>query len=569
MFLKTLTIKSNKGIIREVKFNKGINLIIDESSKRITGNNIGKTTFLKLIDFCLGGDPKDIYIDPETKRDEVKVVKDFLISNEVSVILVLTDSLEDDKARTIYIERNFLSRKKIIRKINGRDLTKDEFEKELSTIIFPNHVHEKPSFRQIISHNIRYKDLNINNTLKTLDVYTSDAEYETLYLYLLGCEFKSGDLKQEILLKLKQEENYKTRLAKDQTKTTYEAILAVTINEIEQLNKKKQSFNLNENFENELEELNLVKYKINKISSEISKFTIKKNIIIESEEQLKSTKSEIDTKQLRVIYEQATEQVNKIQITFEKLVEFHNKMIEEKIKFIKKELPEIEKEIINKKKLLDRFLEDEKTLSGKIVKTDSFKDLEELIGQLTEKYRKRGEYENIIQLLNQVENNIREYDKQLKEIENEIFSNDFEKVVKIQLNKFNKLFSALSNTLYGESYLLKYDIVTSKGQRIYKFKTFNSNIGSGKKQGEISCFDIAYTLFADEENMPCLHFILNDKKELMFDTQLVKISELMNKNGYQFIISILKDKLPEELNKEDYFILKLSDSDKLFRIENA
>jgi hypothetical protein len=92
-------------------------------------------------------------------------------------------------------------------------------------------------------------------------------------------------------------------------------------------------------------------------------------------------------------------------------------------------------------------------------------------------------------------------------------------------------------------------------------------MGSGKKQGEISCFDIAYTLFADEENIPCLHFLLNDKKELMHDNQLVKIKEVVNRNNIQFVASILKDKLPNELNKEEYFVVKLSEKDKLFKIE--
>jgi len=48
---------------------------------------------------------------------------------------------------------------------------------------------------------------------------------------------------------------------------------------------------------------------------------------------------------------------------------------------------------------------------------------------------------------------------------------------------------------------------------------------------------------------------------------LVKIAELVNRNDIQFVASILKDKLPDKLNNEDYFILKLSEDDKLFRIE--
>ena len=94
-------------------------------------------------------------------------------------------------------------------------------------------------------------------------------------------------------------------------------------------------------------------------------------------------------------------------------------------------------------------------------------------------------------------------------------------------------------------------------------------MSSGKKQGEISCFDIAYILFAQEENISALHFILNDKKELMHDNQLLKIAELVNRKKVQFVASILKDKLPPELNKEEFFVLKLSQDNKLFKIEQS
>jgi hypothetical protein len=204
-----------------------------------------------------------------------------------------------------------------------------------------------------------------------------------------------------------------------------------------------------------------------------------------------------------------------------------------------------------------------------ISKSDSFEELEALIIEMNEKFRKKGEYENIIQQLNEVEDNLKDYTKQLNEIDEELFSDNFEQLVKTQLNKFNKHFAAISTKLYGEQYAIKYDIITNKkNQRLYKFNAFNTNLSSGKKQGEISCFDIAYTLFADEENIPCLHFILNDKKELMHDNQLVKIAEFVNENKIQFVASILKDKLPTELNDEKYFVVKLSQNDKLFRIEN-
>jgi len=569
MFIKSLSITSGAKVIREIEFHKGLNLIVDESENQITGNSVGKTTVLKLVDFCLGADKKNIYVDPETKRDEYKLVKDFLNEKKVLITLILTSDLDNQNANDVVIERNFLSsQKEGIRRINSQQILDENFENELLKALFPDHLEDKPSFRQIISHNIRYKDENINNTLKTLNRYTSDAEYETLYLFLFGCEFTKGNSKQEILTKIRQEDTYKTRLEKNQTKTAYETALSLINNNIETLNKRKSSFNLNENLESDLDKLNKVKYNINKTSSTISKLNIRKDLIKEAETELQSSKFDIDLRQLEIIYEQATSKITSIQKSFTDLVSFHNTMIGEKVKFITKELPSIEKAIQENNNVLKRLLEEEKKLTSVISKSDSFEELEKIIAELTENYRKKGEYESIIEQLNEVDNNLKTYNKQLSEIDNELFSDSFEQVVKTQLNKFNIHFASISNELYGEQYAVKYDILTNrKGQRLYKFSAFNANMSSGKKQGEISCFDLAYTLFADEENIPCLHFLLNDKKELMDDKQLVKIAEFVNLNNIQFVASILKDKLPVEINKEDYFVVKLSQDDKLFRIE--
>lgn len=558
MFIKSLTISSENRIIREISFRKGMNLIIDEtpikddSDKIQTGNNVGKTTVLQLIDFCLGADPKGIYVDPDSKKHENTLVKDFLRNNKVLITLVLKDKLDIENSNEIVIERNFLSRKEIIRRINKENYTEDEFAIKLSNLIFPNHLFEKPTFRQIINHNIRYKDESINKTLKTLDKYTSDVN-ETLHLFMLGVDFDKGNEKQNILAKLKQEDTFKSGLEKAQTKTAYETALSLIDSDIEQLNLKKANFNLNQNFEADLDKLNDLKYSINKKSSVLSSLKIKRDLIIEAEQDLESNVSNIDIHQIQAIYQQATQRIIGIQKSFSDLVTYHNQMINEKVNFIKKELPEIEKDIEINSYQLNLLLEEEKLQSLLFLKSESFEELEKLISELNEKYRKKGEYENVIQQLNEVELTIKELNKELENIDHTLFSDEFEQKVKEQLKKFNKYFSRISMTLSGEPYALKYDIeINKKGQRFYKFTAFNVNFPLDKKQGEISCFDIAYTLFADEENISTLHFLLNDKKELMHNNQLVKIAELVNKYNIQFVASILKDELPIELNKEFY-----------------
>ncbi len=571
MFLKSLVIKDENKIIRQINFHKGINLIVDKTPQgdtKETGNNVGKTTILKLIDFCLAGDPKEIYTDPETKKDVYQLVKNYLIKNKIIISLVLKRDLDDVASDEIEIERNFLSYKEKIQSVNGHNFNNEEFIEQLSKLIIPELITNKPTFRQVISHNIRYKDENINNTLKTLDKYTTDAEYEALYLFLFGCYFDKGDLKQEILERQKQEVNFKTRLEKHQSKSAYEAALAIIESDIFKLNKKKESLNINKNFETDLNELTSVKYNISKCASEINQYTTRKDLIMEAETSLNLKKTDIDLNQLKLIYQQATDRIDGIQKTFEDLVNFHNQMIEERIRFVIKELPEIEQKLRLSKISLKEYLAEEERLTSSIAKSDAFEDLEELIIELNGLYQKKGEYDKTISQLNEVEKNIKHYSSQLYKMEEELFSDEFSEKVRTQIYKFNEYFADISNQLYGEKYLVNPEIDETKNGRLYKFSAFNTNLSSGKKQGEISCFDIAYTLFADSEGISCLHFLLNDKKELVHDNQLVKIAEFVNRSNMQFVASILKDKLPEELNNKEYFIVELSQSDKLFRIES-
>ena len=572
MFIEKLKISTKYEIIREMNFHSGMNLIIDETPPtedlKSTGNNVGKTTVLKLIYFCLSGGGKDIYTDEENKNKVYEEVKSFLIDNEVLITLTLVDRFGKVEDRLI-IERNFLSGKNAIRKINGEQIQKKDFENELLLKIFPQHKNEKPSFRQIISHNIRYKDNGINNTLKTLDSHTSDVEYETLYLYLLGCGFDSGAKKQALTNKIKQEKTYKERIEKNQKKNSYEMALAITEDEIVELNNKKDSLNINKNFEDDLNKLNEVKYKITKLSSVITKLEIRRDIINEAKSEMDKDISSIDLNQLKLLYSESKEYIPNLHKTFEDLVTYHNKMIVEKISFITKELPYLVEQIEKEKARLKDLLSDEEQLSLKVTKSDSFKDLENIISELNEQYRLKGEYENIISQIDEVDTNIEKLESELKNIDNYLYSQDFQDNLKKQITKFNKYFSTVSYELYGERYALTYEIVNNKNTNkpVYKFSTFNSNMISGKKQGEILCFDLAYIMFADDEKISCLHFLLNDKKELMHDNQLIKVANFVREKDIQLVISILKDKLPNGLLEKSNVVVELSQRDKLFRIE--
>jgi uncharacterized protein YydD (DUF2326 family) len=572
MYLKSLIIVNGVtgAIIRDIQFKLGLNLIIDETvslNGKETGNNVGKTTVLKLIDFCLGADPKGIYTDSEHRRNEYKLVKSFLVNEKVMVRLTLKDDLDIPDSREFVIERNFLSRSNKIQRINGREKSNDGFDEALTSMLFDGHYGKKPTFRQIISHNIRYKDVAINNTLKNLDVFTRDDEYETLYLFLLGCNFTQGDAKQELRSQIDTEEKFKRRLEEEQTSSAYKTALALLETEIEELEHKKDSLNLNPEFEADLDRLNLIKFEINTIASEISRLEMRKRLIQEAQQNTQSGIAKIDVRSLKQVYEQTTALISNLHRTFEEMLQFHNKMIESKVQFIAQDLPKIDADLNDKKQNLAALLRQESELSVAITRCDSFEDLEQLIADLNAKYQKKGEFESTLRQINAVDEKLSQLNDKLTQIDGELFSDEFAYRIQEQINKFNRFFSGVSHELYGEKYALKFEPKIKKGRRLYEFSAFNLNFSSGKKQGEISCFDIAYTLFADDENIPCMHFLLNDKKELMHDNQLTRIARLADAKGIQFVTSILKDKLPKDLMFEENAVVKLSQQNKLFRIE--
>lgn len=571
MFLRALIISRGDGeIIRNVPFHAGLNLIVDETPSgggRETGNSVGKTTVLKLIDFCLGGDHREIYSDPENKLNEYKLVRDFLVAQRVLITLVLTDDLARADAREVWIERNFLNRKEKIQRIDGQDKTDDQFEEALTDLLLPGHYGRKPTFRQIISHNIRYKDESVANVIKTLDKYSRADEYETLFLFLLGCDFAQGDEKQAVRAKIEVEEKFRRRLEAQQTKSGYEALLGQVNEDIKKTEARRATLNLNPTFEADMERLNRVKYLINVSSSEISQLELRRDLISETERDMAREEAKIDMAQLRQLYEQATALVGGIQKKFEELVEFHNRMLASRARFIAGELPAINARLETERARLNMYLAEEKALAEAVTKTDSFSVLEKLVAEQNLLFQKKGDYEKTIAQIGAVESTLSELNRKLTAIDATLFSDAFAERLKEQLTKFNRYFGAVSEELYGERYALKADTKTVKGRRVYEFQSFNTNFSSGKKQGEISCFDIAYSLFADDEGIPVFHFLLNDKKELMHDNQLIKIARLVNARGIQFVASILQDKLPEELKDGRFVVLRLSQSDKLFRIE--
>ena len=137
MFLRYLRIENIHGLIRHIDFHQGLNLIVDElpTDSEETGNNVGKTTVLRLIDFCFGMEGNKIYTSAEGPKVVNKEVKEFLMETEVLITLCLTDGFTDN-AKNVIVKRNFLSGKRSVLEINGKKIEKKDFEAKLEQAIW-------------------------------------------------------------------------------------------------------------------------------------------------------------------------------------------------------------------------------------------------------------------------------------------------------------------------------------------------------------------------------------------------------------------------------------------------
>lgn len=563
MFLKSLIIQNGFDLIRKIEFKKGINLIIDETknnSKTSSGNNVGKTTVLRLIDFCLDGSGENIYKDPEFNKNNV-AVENFLKQEDVLITLTLIENMEDSFSRTLKIERNFKKGKEKIQKINGIDYKNTEFASKLKELIFQTD-SKQPTLRQLISKNIRDEKNKLTNTIKVLaSNVVTDVIYETLHLFWFGIDMNLS--KDQFVRERNLELKLQVRLKKDSNLPQINQTLLIVNKRIEELLALKKKFNVNENFENEFNSLNNTRKEINLLTSEISRLELRKELIQESKKDLESNKANIDLEEIKNLYSRAKVLIPTLQKNFADVLSFHNGMVEKKIQFITEELPSLESELRKSQQKLKEYLQTEKRLSDIISKSNAYEDFQKVIDELNTFYERKGVLEEQKRSWELSIKNIKEIDKKIESINQEITSKD--ELIQKRIAEFNAIFSHLSSRLDGVHSLLSAD--NSDG--VYKFSMSNveGNPGTGSKKSQMASFDLAYIQFADSIDLPCLHFVLQDQIENVHSNQITNLlTEIVNEVNCQYVLPVLRDKLPKDLDINSMEILSLSQENKLFKI---
>ena len=213
---------------------------------------------------------------------------------------------------------------------------------------------------------------------------------------------------------------------------------------------------------------------------------------------------------------------------------------------------------------MTELLVQEKQLAKKLKKTGVVEELQRIVSDLNKAFEKKGTLEEQKRLWELSVEKLDAIDKELTKINTGIDSK--EDLIQERITEFNKYFSKMSAELYGEHFVLSSD----KHERGYKLKisSLSGDLGTGKKKGQIAAFDLAYIQFADAQGIECLHFVLQDQIENVHNNQINSIlTEIVAGVNCQYILPVLRDKLPDDIDVDQYEVISLSQSDKLFRLQ--
>lgn len=552
-------------VIREIPFNlKGLSLIVDNTSDEAedSGNNVGKTTVIKIIDLCLGGKSvRSLYYDSDTKSENAEI-KAFLKDNKVEAELVL---IKDNGVKRVSIVRQLFNNGKRI--IDGVPYTEDEFWVELKKILF-NLEEPFPTLRQLIPKFVRVNESTDENMIKFLSNTTNDT-YDTIYLFLLN--ILNNDLlsKKDILsTQLKECEDKLKMLEKDKNTSSLESLKQrseLLEKELNELKIKREKLDYMDSYKDELVKKRLLSNKISEIEQQAQLLEFEISSINKNVHRLNNEKSNVDLYQLRQLYNEAKSYIDSLDKTYEDMVNFHNTMIQNRIDFIKSQLLSKEKELEDTINNRDRLLEKKKKLTIKVLDEGLLDELNILNNKIEKLNIEQGEIKQSIKIWEGAEEEKADLSTQINNISKKMDPDNIHQKISV----FNSYFSTYSEKLYGEQYLFVYN---NKWKEQRKFPvsldTFKGKVGTGMKKGVIVAFDLAYLKYAKEMEIPSPQFVIHDKLENTHINQLKTIFELCNDIHGQYIIPILRervDKIGAEII-EKAKVLELTSDDKFFRV---
>lgn len=553
MYLKYLKIiKSipDKEVIRMIPFKQGLNLIIDDSNNVDDhGNNVGKTTVLKIIDICFGSkNRKQIWLDSDTNSIN-HTLKNFI--HDYKVYAELNFIASDSKSYTLKVD--LFERGK--RYINGVSFNFDNYKEELNKIVF--HTESPPTFRQLIGKFIRInQSTESGNILKYLNQNTSYATYRNIYDFLFDL---SDQLESAQKLELENQINSDNKDLKDiirlhnfsNINDLNERIRIVnnTTNQLQEQLDTMINFNL---VEDQLEKRDNLHAVINEIDDYIDSLNFNKNKIINIINNEKRGKSEINIEVLSELYLEVTAEFGSINKKFEELINFNNALKENKLNYYTNRLLSVDAELTNFIEKRNNLIANNQELLS-IINEKNFEDFEKLHEELLTQNQLLGELKKVKQIYTTLTTAINDNTTLLEDISENNSDN---------ISKFNEYFTPMCNIALKQRLYLSPD-----NDFPVQISNVEDGIGTGHRKTITLLLDIAYVSFIQDVKLDFPKFFVHDVLETIDVHSFKSIVDTINKNGSQFITAVLKEKIENyDFITSNDIRLRLTSDDKLFKI---
>lgn len=571
MKIKKLVVRKlepSEETIREIPFNeKGLSLIVDNTTReeRESGNSIGKTTAIRVIDLCLGAKSvRQLYYDADT-RSENKEVREFLAKYKVQAEITLTNG-----KREYSIKRDLYPRGK--RYIQNRAYTEREFCDRLKKLIF--HLEEpNPTFRQLIPKFIRIDNTSEDSMIQFLPRMRQNinATYDTIYGFLFQL-YSSELLNKKSEINQKQSDSRKIIQALEKSKSiaslsALKQSLEIINADLEELSEKRNKLSYMDEYREELDNKRQLTVQINDLQAQLELLEFEIDNMKKSISSLSKEKSEINFQTLKSIYQEAESFVPELQKNFEDMVEFHNSMIQNRIDFIAEQMKNKERTWEQCSKQLEKVLADKKKITVESLDEGLLDELNTLNRKIESLSLQKGEITKSIQILEEQEELCKKMNEELAVIDAR--AQESTSQIEEKLKKFNAIFSEYCNQLYGEKYLLSYNQNWKTEKKFpVDIASIGGALGTGKKKALIVAFDLAYIQYGIQMGFHIPHFIIHDKMENTHINQIKTIFQICDSIDGQYIIPILReriDKVDQDLIEKKK-VLELSEEDKFFRI---
>jgi uncharacterized protein YydD (DUF2326 family) len=283
---------------------------------------------------------------------------------------------------------------------------------------------------------------------------------------------------------------------------------------------------------------------------------------------LEQTKSTMDTGLVSQLYAEAKHELPKLNKKLEDVLNFHNKMITNKISFVRRSIIETMKQLQSKDANLRIQLDKEREILQAVAKKGALTDLQKQNSELSDLREQRGQKEALVKKLEEIIKDLGEVRDLLIQADNKLLA--YKDELDKKLNQFNIIFSDYSKRLYGEEYVLSYDTKEGKHGTRFDFRIANvrGNEGTGKKRAQVTALDLSYLQFLAKTDAKTIRFTLHDRVEEIDANQLKTLFEIANSINGQYVVAVLRDKLQgiEDAWIEQNTILKLSQQDKFFKL---